>query len=145
MSTTATLPPGPKSRVPGRVLVSFRRDTLAFLTRAKQEYGDVAFWQAGPSSFALLSHPDYLKAVLVTRQAKFIKSRGLQRAKRFLGDGLLTVEGDAHRRQRRMSQPAFHKERVASYGAAMVEYAEAARERFEDGRRADLSHEMMRL
>lgn len=144
-STTVSRPPGPRSRVPGRILVAFRRDTLAFLERAKREHGDVAFWQAGPVSFALLSHPDLIKDVLVTRQAKFIKSRGLQRAKRFLGEGLLTVEGDVHRRQRRMSQPAFHRERVASYGTSMVEYAERARDRFRDGERADLSHEMMRL
>jgi cytochrome P450 len=145
MSVTATLPPGPRSRVPGRILVAFRRDPLGFLTRVAREHGDAVYWDAGPVGFTLLNHPDLIKEVLVTRQAKFIKSRGLQRAKKFLGEGLLTVEGDAHRRQRRMSQPAFHKERVASYGEAMVEYAERARERFEDGRGVDVSHEMMRL
>jgi cytochrome P450 len=143
--TTAVLPPSPKSRIPGATLIAFRRDPLAFLTRVAREHGDMVYWRGGPIEFVFVNHPDLVKEILVTRQQKFIKSRGLQRAKRFVGEGLLTIEGDAHRRQRRLVQPAFHKERVASYGAAMVEYAERTRERWRDGERLDVSHEMMRL
>ena len=110
--TIAALPPSPKTRIPGANLIAFRRDPLAFLTRAAREHGDMVYWRGGPVEFVFVNHPDLVKEVLVTRQQKFIKSRGLQRAKRFLGEGLLTLEGDAHRRQRRLAQPAFHRDRV---------------------------------
>ena len=54
-----------------------------------------------------------------------MKSRGLERAKRLLGEGLLTSEDPLHFRQRRLMQPAFHHERIAEYGRTMVEYAAA--------------------
>jgi cytochrome P450 len=125
--------------------MSFRRDPLVFLTRTAREFGDVVYWRGGPVEFVFVNHPDLIKEVLVTRQQKFIKSRGLQRSKRFLGEGLLTLEGDAHRRQRRLAQPAFHKDRIAAYGTAMVAYAERARGRWRACETLDVSHEMMRL
>jgi len=143
--TTSARPPGPKSRIPGATLLAFRRDPLAFFERLAREHGDFVHWRIGTLDFFLLNHPDLIKEVLVTRQASFIKSRGLQRAKRFLGEGLLTAEGDAHRRQRRLAQPAFHKERVTSYGEAMVEHAAKTRDRWTDGVPLDASKEMMRL
>jgi cytochrome P450 len=69
----------------------------------------------------------------------------LQRAKRLLGEGLLTSEGDFHRRQRRIAQPAFHRDRIASYAEKMVEYAARTRERWTDGATVDIHQEMMRL
>ena len=49
-----------------------------------------------------------------------VKGRGLQEAKVLLGNGLLTAEGADHLRQRRMVQPAFHRDRIAEYGSRMV-------------------------
>jgi cytochrome P450 len=62
-----------------------------------------------------------------------------------LGEGLLTSEGEFHLRQRRLAQPAFHRDRIAAYGQSMVEYAERARSSWTDGRSLDLHNEMMRL
>ena len=127
------------------MLVAFRRNPLSFLTRVARTHGDAVYWRGGPVEFVLLNHPDFVKDVLVTRQAKFVKSRGLQRAKRFLGEGLLTSEGEQHRRARRLAQPAFHRERVASYGEAMVAAAERTRDRWRADEPIDASVEMMRL
>ena len=75
-----------------------------------------------------------------------MKGRGLQRAKRLLGEGLLTSENPLHTRQRRLAQPAFHKQRIASYASLMVDYAERhQRERWKDGQTLDVSQEMMHL
>ena len=63
-----------------------------------------------------VNDPQLIRDILVTHQRNFMKGRGLQRAKRLLGDGLLTSEGAAHLRQRRLMQPAFHRERIAAYG-----------------------------
>src|SRR5919112_2984316 len=125
--------PGPRGIWPVGQLYQFRSDPLVFLARLAREYVDVARCKAGPQSLYLISHPDYIRDVLVTNNARFKKGRALQRAKRLLGEGLLTSEGEFHRRQRRLAQPAFHKQRVNSYGATMVEYAEQAAGAWRDG------------
>jgi len=40
--------------------------------------------------------------------------------KLLLGDGLLTSEGDFWRRQRRLAQPSFHRDRLASFVKIMT-------------------------
>jgi cytochrome P450 len=137
--------PGPRAIWPVGQLYQFRRDPLTFLARLAREYGDVARCKAGPQSIYLISHPDYVRDVLVTHNARFKKGRALQRAKRLLGEGLLTSEGDFWRRQRRLAQPAFHRERIAAYARVMVEYAEQTSASWHDGRALDISSEMMRL
>ena len=82
-------------------LPAFRRRPLAFLQKMSREYGDIAYFRLGPQHAFLLSHPDHIRDVLVTRQSNFTKSRALQRARLLLGDGLLTAEGQFHLRQRR--------------------------------------------
>jgi cytochrome P450 len=127
-------------------LLSFSRDPLGFLRGLARDYGDVARFGNGAQEFFLLSHPDYVRDVLVTHHADFMKGRGLQRAKRLLGEGLLTSEPPLHRRQRRLAQPAFHRQRVAAYASLMVDYAERLqRERWREGRPLDVAQEMMHL
>src|SRR5437870_3938373 len=138
-------PPGPHPRWPGINYFSVRRDLLAFLGRATREHGDIVYFRMGPQDVYFLNHPDYIKELLVTQQQNFIKGRALQRAKRLLGEGLLTSEGNFHRRQRRLAQPAFHRQRIASYAAVMTDYAARARERWRDGETLDISEQMMRL
>jgi cytochrome P450 len=132
-------------RYPGQHLRDFARDSLGFVTRAAREHGDVVRWRLGAERMALLSHPDDVRDVLVTSARLFRKGRGLERAKLLLGEGLLTSEGSFHLRQRRLAQPAFHRERVAGYGATMTRYAERARDRWRAGETLDASQEMMRL
>src|SRR5829696_1492721 len=145
VAATATPVPGPRGLWPVGQMYAFSRDPLSLLTRLAREYGDVARFKAGPQSVYLLSHPDYVRDLLVTHHARFRKGRALQRAKRLLGEGLLTSEGEFHRRQRRLAQPAFHRQRINSYGQTMVEYAEAAAARWRDRQELDISDEMMRL
>jgi cytochrome P450 len=126
----------------------FRRQPADFLERAAREYGDLVFIPLGPQNIYLASHPDFIQEILVTRQSQFKKSRMLERARTLLGEGLLTSEGETHLRQRRLIQPAFHRDRLASYASAMVERADCCRE--EGGTRwnsgpFDLSAEMSRL
>src|SRR5205814_9450230 len=63
----------------------------------------------------------------------------------FRSEGLLTSEGEFHRRQRRLAQPAFHRQRIASYAAVMTNYAARVRERWRDGETLDISEQMMQL
>jgi cytochrome P450 len=138
-------PPGPKGKLLGGNFTAFRRDSLAYLQKAASDYGDVVYFRFGPQDVFFLNHPDYIKDVLVTHHQSFMKGRALQRAKRLLGEGLLTSEGEFHRRQRRLAQPAFHRGRIASYGTVMTDYAARTAARWHEGQTLDISQEMMRL
>lgn len=139
------LPPGPKGLPLVGVFPAFRRDPAGYLAAAARTYGDLVYMRIGRQHIYLLSHPDMVRDVLVTQQHRFKKSRMLERARVLLGDGLLTSEGSFHRRQRRLMQPAFHRERLAGYAATMVERADAARGRWRNGQPYDIQQEMMRL
>ena len=110
-----------------------------------RQYGDVVYIPLGRQHIYCVSHPDAIRDVLVTQQNKFKKSRMLERARVLLGDGLLTSEGQHHRRQRRLVQPAFHRDRLAGYGAVMVDRAAIVRDQWQPGQSFDVLQEMMRL
>jgi len=138
------LPPGSSGKPFVGHLIDFRRDPLTFLD-ALAKRGDVVRFKMGPQQIYLLNHPDYIRDVLVTNNRNFVKSRGLEMAKKFLGESLLTSEGEFHRRQRRLAQPAFHRQRINAYAEVMTEYAVKTRERWRANETLDISQEMMRL
>lgn len=138
-------PPSPKRQPFVGHLAMFRRDPLKLLLDAARECGDVVYLKFGPRNIYLLSNPDYIRDVLVTNNRNFVKSRGLEMAKKFLGEGLLTSEGEFHRRQRRLAQPAFHRQCINAYATVMAEYAARARSRWRTGETLDIWQEMMRL
>src|ERR1700736_4450040 len=127
-------------------LFDFRGDPLRFLRSMRERHGDVVDVSLGPLEVTLLSHPDLVEDVLVTRNKLFRKDRFLQTIVRpVLGEGLLTSEGDFWRRQRRLAQPAFHRDRIATYGRVMVEYTERMLQNWADGQRRDVQADMMQL
>jgi cytochrome P450 len=138
-------PPGPPPSLLGSVLYLSRRDPLGYFTNLARTYGDVAYARLAGEHLFLVSDPAKVKDILVTHQHRFMKGRGLERIKRLLGEGLLTSEGAAHVRQRRLIQPAFHRERIATYAAVMTDYADRARSGWSDGATIDAAQEMMRL
>jgi cytochrome P450 len=144
MSTYA-LPPGPLSKFVGLSFLSFRKDPIGFLSSVAQRYGDLVGFRFGTQWAVFINNPDLIKDVLVTHDHAFGKGRGLQRAKRLLGEGLLTSEGTFHRRQRRLAQPAFHRQRVQGYATVMTHYAAQLRQDWQEGSTLEIDHEMMRL
>lgn len=126
--------------------LAFLREPLGFLREMRDRHGDVVRVALGPMEATLVSHPDLVEDVLVARNRLWRKDAYLRTSLRpVLGQGLLSSEGDFWRRQRRLAQPAFHRERVAAYGAIMVEHAERLARRWRDGEVADLHEDMMRL
>ncbi len=151
MATTLDAPPGRRRPpvAPGHWLLGnlpeFRRDRLGFLERIAREYGDVVALRLGPIRMRLLSHPDLVEEVLVTKNKHFIKHFALRQTRRTLGNGLLTSEGEFWRGQRRLAQPAFHRERLAGYAASMVGLTLRMLDGWADGRSLDLQDAMMRV
>jgi cytochrome P450 len=145
MATAPPHPPGPQSIWPFAILREFRRDSAAFLLKTSRQHRGIAYFRLGTQDIYLLNEPEHVKEVLVTQQNNFTKSRVLQRSKRMLGEGLLTSEGEFHLRQRRMMQPAFHRDRLRGYATAMTEWGLRTRERWQPGQTVDMADEMMRL
>jgi cytochrome P450 len=137
--------PGPSNLVPGRIIYKMSRDIVGFLTHVQKRYGDVAYFRLGRRRIYLLSHPDHIRDVLVTRADNFTKGPALRLAKITLGEGLLTSEGDFHRRQRRLMQPAFHAQRVAEYAEVFVRFAQRASARWQSGDVFDIRAAMTQL
>jgi cytochrome P450 len=139
------LPPGPKRRFLIGNFPFGTRDPLGLLTSWARQYGDIFYYRALHFRVYFLNHPDYIESVLVTNSRNFIKGRGLQANRRVFGNGLLTSEGDFWLRQRRLAQPAFHRDRIAAYGGVMVAYAERMLGAWREGETRDVHQDMMRL
>ena len=142
--TATAIAPGPKPSLLEAFIYGPGRDPLAFFTNLARTYGDVVAYRLGGEQLFFINHPQHIRDVLVTHQRNFTKGRGLERAKRLLGEGLLTSEGAAHLRQRRLMQPAFHRDRIAAYAGTMVEHADRLQPRWRDGATIDVAQEMNR-
>jgi cytochrome P450 len=136
--------PGPPRPYPLANWLALQRNPLEFLEKVAR-YGDVARFRLGPVFVYLVNDPDLIRTVLVTRADAYHKGRALERARRLLGQGLLTSEGALHLRQRRLMQPAFHRERIAGYGETMVRYAARTADRWKAGETIDVHKEMVGL
>ncbi len=128
-----------------RSLPALWRDPLGFLESLAREQGDFAQVRLGWVRLFLLGHPDLVQEALVTKHASFEKGHPLKKARLLLGRGLLTSEGELHQRQRRLIQPAFHRQRIAAYAGSLARCAEEMQDLWQDGGELDASVEMMRL
>src|SRR5216683_820524 len=138
-------PPGPSEGIRRWSLGPLNDTPLEYFTRLAREYGDVAGIRVLNFKTIFVNHPDTIEEVLVTNARKYSKGRVLRANKHVFGEGLLTSEGDFWLRQRRLAQPAFHRARIASYAATMVEYTHRMLNGWRGGEERDAHQEMMRL
>lgn len=142
---TAALLAGPAARPLTGHLREYGRDPLGFLTRCAREYGDFVPLRFGPFPVLFINHPDDIERVLVGEYKNYFKGIFLQRNRIVFGNGLLVSEGDFWRRQRKLAQPAFHRERIAAYGDIMTGFTQRMVERWNDGETRDIHADMMAL
>ena len=126
-------------------LLRFRRNRLAFIAEAGSHSLDIRRMNFLGRRIFQINHPELVRDVLVTHDWNFVKGRGLLASRPVLGHGLLTSEGELHRRQRRLVQPAFHSARLKRYGQIMVECAQQASDEWQDFKQLAIDQEMMRL
>jgi cytochrome P450 len=128
-------------------LFRFRRDPTAYVGDLGRRSVDVWNFRAGWRNLFLVNNPELIQNILVTHDWNFVKGRVLRNSKPMLGEGLLTSEGELHRRQRRLAQPGFHSARLALYCKQIVN---CTADLIEDWKRSgaesiSVSEEMMRL
>src|SRR3954463_11042900 len=130
------------------MLPAARRDPLGVFGEAFRDYGDVVRFHFGPMVGHLVSSPAGVNHVLAENNKNYGKqTRGYESLRYVLGNGLLTSEGEFWKRQRRIAQPAFHRQKIAGFAEAMVRAAEdcAVRLGRRHGQTVDVHNEMMRL
>jgi cytochrome P450 len=150
MSSPLAAPRGaaPIPAVPGLPLVgnlfAFRRDRLALHDQAAA-LGPIARLSLAHIPIHIVTCGELAHEILVDQAASFRKSVGMQFLRPLLGDGLLTAEGEPHRRHRKLLAPAFAPRRIASYGKIMIEETREQMSRWSPGEHIDLADEMMEM
>lgn len=117
------VPPGPPRTATVGLLRKLAKDRLGLMTSAAAQYGDAVRMVIGPKTLYFFNHPEHAKHVLTDNAANYHKGIGYVQARRALGDGLLTSEGDLWRKQRRTIQPVFQHKRIAAQAGAVAEEA----------------------
>ncbi|NUC74122.1 cytochrome P450 [Haloterrigena sp. SYSU A558-1] len=118
--STSSLP-GPRGLPLVGNTISFAREPLAFL-EAIREYGDLARYEAFGREFVVVSRPDLVEAVLVSRSDEFWRGSFEHELGEGVGiEGVFFSEGEQWRRQRLLLQNAFTPARIESYAEVMVD------------------------
>lgn len=143
--TGSPWPPGPsfvRRAITGQI---FRSSTIAFLRANATLYGDLVHFRAAGRHVFQLNHPTLVQEMLVRDAPHHHRGIVMQRARFVLGDGLLTSEEPLHLRQRRLTQPAFHRDRIAAYGSVIGDYALQMTSSWQPGAVRDLHRDMLLL
>jgi cytochrome P450 len=107
-----------------RVLRGHVEDPLARWNRIRERYGDVSRYRYGLDDSHFLTHPEGARRVLQENVGNYTKEHpSYALLRRLLGNGLLTSEGSFWLRQRRLAQPAFHRQRIAAMAEQMTRAA----------------------
>ena len=140
------LPPGLEHNLIWYAFRKFRpQDPILLFEHLVEEYGPVSHYRIGPEDIVFLNDPELIREVLVVQNDNFVKERTVQRTKMLLGEGMITAEGEKHRTQRRVAQPAFHRRRIVGYAETMLAETLRTCERWRDGAQMDIAQEMIAL
>jgi cytochrome P450 len=128
------------------VLAQSRFNPVQFARQMSDEYGGFVRNKFGMIEIYQIADPELAHEVLVERATEFYKGNIMYRVLRpFLGNGLLTSEGDFWKRQRKLAQPAFHYKRIASYADTMTQHTHALLKTWQIGETRMIDREMMKV
>jgi cytochrome P450 len=140
-------PPGPMEIFPYNIALKFISNPLPILKKITVKYGDISHFKFGPRLHVfLINNPHLIENILVRDNQYFIKSPGLQLAKRVIGNGLITNEGENHSKQRRLVQQAFTRDKIELYGKILAEHCvEYTNANWKDGTIVNIHREITKL
>jgi cytochrome P450 len=138
--------PGPRGRLLTGSMRDFQRDSLGFIEEVARRYGDVARYRMAHMTWYQVNHPEGVRRILQENNHNYPKSDlTASILKPVVGDGLFTSEGKTWLRQRRLIQPAFHRQRVAAFGELMTDATLKMLDRWEPSAPVDVAAQMTRL
>ncbi|MGH9964584.1 MAG: cytochrome P450, partial [Nitrososphaeraceae archaeon] len=115
------------------------------LSKIADEYGDLSHFKLGRLHVYLINNPDYIEKILIYDHSNFSKGPRLQSAKRLLGEGLVTSEGEFHKSQRKLIQSLFLPKKISSYGAIMTDRALRMIQGWKNGSVVNIHSELMKV
>lgn len=139
------LPPGPGGLPWVGQLFNLQSGPLKFLENAAREYGDILFVEVAGKPIYVVNRPEYIQELLINQAAHLKKALALQLLKPLFGEGLLTSEGDFHKRQKKLAAPAFARAKLVSYAETMIEEAEQLVTSLANPKQFDMHEAMMEL
>jgi len=115
--------PGPRGLEVFSTILRFQRDPLGTLSDLTNRFGDIVTYRYGPFSVVLLNHPEAVQRALQDNHLNYGKKNSpfYKMLRHFLGEGLVTSDGDFWRRQRRLAQPAFQRKRLEALAPLMIQ------------------------
>jgi len=125
VATRSPHPPGPSYRTPLPFMWEARPNPLAYALRQVRSYGEVVCirsWLLPP--IFLFTRPEHVRYVLQENNRNYRKGDIVGKMKVVLGEGLFTSDGEFWRRQRRLAQPAFHRQRIQGFAELMTDAAD---------------------
>jgi cytochrome P450 len=128
--------------------IRFFRDPIAYVTRVYRDYGEIGALAAGEPHHLFVFGPEPLREVLADPTAfhtifEHLTPERLKPHRR--GVGLLNMNGERHKKQRRIMMPSFHKTAIGRYEREMIAHAERFAARLRPGDTIDACHEMHQL
>lgn len=126
-------------------LASYRRNPATFLASLQRVGGDAVRFRLGWYRVTMVSDPALIRRVLVTDAARFHKGLGGQQGRRLLGNGVITSEGEYHRRQRALLRPLIDPRTLAPFAPEIVELTDTMLSSWKSGVPLDVSAAMANL
>ena len=147
---TAKAFPVATSRSGLTAIKQLKSDPLGYYMGNRADYGDYVRVKSLPGfDFYTLTYPTAVEHVLQTHQKNFRKPDVFLKPTTLLfGNGIFTSEGEFWMKQRRLSQPAFHRNHIGAMAAVIVQCVEkmlASWDSRPNGSKVDLQHEMVHL
>ncbi|MBJ7332521.1 MAG: cytochrome P450 [Solirubrobacteraceae bacterium] len=137
--TNDDYPPGPTDGVGARRALRMQRDPLGLLLDGYEQYGPVYSLKLLGTKVVVLLGPEANHHLLVSNAANFSWRMGaMGNLFPLLGDGLLTIDGDFHRRSRKIMLPAFGKQQIAASLDVITDEIENALDQWAPGQQLDL-------
>ena len=141
--------PGPRGLPILGVMPEMVSDMLGLFTKTAREFGGIAQFKLLNSTYFLITNPDYVKYILQDNYKNYIRGRSVETGRVLLGNGLPLIDGDFWLRERRLLQPAFHRERLAALTSMAANVSESFIKNWEgnaqNSQPLDVDDEMMRL
>jgi cytochrome P450 len=120
-------------------------DPMGRLAKWARKYGDVVYYHFFDFHVYVLFHPRDVEKVLLGKTEVFSKGMTSLANPELFGNGLLTSDGEFWRRQRRLSNPAFHRESILRYAEITTEESARLLDRWKSGETRNIHNDMMHV